>query len=118
MRFYTNRSHAWPATPVRNAKGLVQVQVTYVPANITRANKTHHGVHVGAIDIHLPTELVGDVADFRHCLFKDSMSGWVSNHAGGKTVASGLSLSAEIGYINIAIGSRPHNNNVQTHHLC
>ena len=82
MCFYPDRAHARPPAPMGNAKGLVQIQVAHIAANITRSYQAHHGVHIGAIDIHLTAVLVGNVADLGHRFFKDTMGGWVCDHAG------------------------------------
>ncbi len=41
MRLDANGAHARTATPVRNAEGLVQVEVRYIPAEVAWACQPH-----------------------------------------------------------------------------
>src|SRR4051794_20321097 len=48
-----DRTHAGAATAVRDAKGLVQVEVADVGAEPPRLGQPHHRVQVGAVDVDL-----------------------------------------------------------------
>ena len=60
---YANRAHAGATTAVRNAKGFVQVQVADVAANIAWAGQANHGIHVGPINIDLPTVIMRNLTN-------------------------------------------------------
>ncbi len=58
-----DRAHARTAAAVRDAEGLVQVQVADVGADVARAAEADLGVHVGAVHVDLAAVRVDDVAD-------------------------------------------------------
>ena len=64
VRLDADGAHAGAAAAVRDAEGLVQVQVADIAAQIAGARQADHGVHVGAVDIDLPAVVMGDLADF------------------------------------------------------
>src|SRR6056300_244476 len=80
MGFNTDWSHTWAATTVRNCESLMQVQMRYVAAHITRFGQTHHCVHVGAINIYLAAFLMNQITDITNLLFEYTVSRWVGNH--------------------------------------
>jgi hypothetical protein len=49
---HAHRAHARAAAAVRNAEGLVQVQVAHVAAELARRGHADQRVHVGAVDVH------------------------------------------------------------------
>jgi hypothetical protein len=48
---HRHRPHARAAAAVRDAEGLVQVQVAHVAAEFARRGHAHQRVHVGAVDV-------------------------------------------------------------------
>lgn len=48
-----NRPHPRPASPVRDAERLVEVQVAHVGADVSGAGQGHLRVHVGSVHVHL-----------------------------------------------------------------
>jgi hypothetical protein len=67
----------WPdagtAAAVRDAEGLVQIQVTNVRAQIARTAKPHLRIHVGTVHVNLAAVLMHDRADFLHCFLKHAV---------------------------------------------
>src|SRR5699024_10327232 len=61
-----HRSHTGAASAVRDAAGLVQVQVGDVAAEPSRAAPAEQCVQVGAVDVDLPAGLVHHGADLLH----------------------------------------------------
>ena len=55
-----DRAHARPAAAVRNAEGLVQVEMADVGADVPRAAQADLRVHVRAVHVDLPAMLVND----------------------------------------------------------
>lgn len=49
----TNRPHPGPASSVRDAEGLVEVQVANVGADVSGTGESHLGVHVSSVHVHL-----------------------------------------------------------------
>src|SRR5207245_11213216 len=58
-----DRSHAGATPPVRDAEGLVEVQVADVGTDVARAAEADLRVHVGAVHVDLAAVLVHDAAD-------------------------------------------------------
>ncbi len=58
--------HARSSAAMRNAEGLMKVQVAHVGSDVARTAETHLRVHVGAIHVHLPAMLVNHPADLPH----------------------------------------------------
>ena len=53
VRRHRDRAHARSAAAVRDAEGLVQVQVADVGAEVAGPRHPDHGVHVGAVEVDL-----------------------------------------------------------------
>ena len=67
VRRHADRPHARAAAAVRDAEGLVQVQVADVGADVARAAEADLRVHVGAVHVDLPAVLVHDRGRSRGC---------------------------------------------------
>ena len=63
MRGDGDRAHAGPAAAVRDAEGLVQIQMRDVGAEFAGRGEPDQRVEVGAVDVHLAAVRVHDVAD-------------------------------------------------------
>ena len=86
MRLGCDGAHTGTATTVRDAEGLVQVQVGDVAAEVTEACKAGHRVEVGTINVNLTTRSVNCSSDVGYCVLVDTMSRGVSDHESGKGV--------------------------------
>ncbi|CUH41249.1 hypothetical protein RUM4293_00117 [Ruegeria atlantica] len=117
MRLDADRTHAGAAAAMRDAEGLVQVQVADVTANVTRTRQADHGVHVGAVDIDLTAVIMGDLADLLNGGLEHAMGRGVGDHAGGQMVRMLFRLGAEVGQIDIALVIGLHRHNLIAHHL-
>ncbi len=73
MRLDADRAHAGTAAAMRDAEGLVQVEVADVGADVTGAGQADHGVHVGAVEIDLAAVLMDDIADLPDRLLEDAV---------------------------------------------
>ena len=60
VRGDADRPHAGAAAAVRDAEGLVQVEVADVGADVARAAEADLRVHVGAVHVDLAAVLVDD----------------------------------------------------------
>ena len=91
-----DRAYARSSAPVRYRKGLVQIQMTHICAEIREVNQAYLGVHIGAVEIDLAAICVHDLADLLDVLFKNTMRRWVGDHDGRKTVTVLLGLGGEV----------------------
>ncbi len=73
MGFHTNRPHAGSAAAMRDAEGLVEIQVADITAKVTRPAKANHRVHVGAVDIDLTAGIMCDLANLSHRFLEHAM---------------------------------------------
>ena len=62
MRGDTDRSDARAAAAMRDAEGLVKIQVADIGTELRRRTMPDKGVEVGPVDIDLATRLVNDIA--------------------------------------------------------
>src|SRR3546814_8649982 len=68
VRLHRAWTHAGAAATVRDAEGLVQVEVRDVRTPLAGPGDADQGVHVGAVGVYLPAVLVHDLADLDHVL--------------------------------------------------
>ena len=68
-----NRSHSGSAAAVRNAKGLVQIQMTNIRADVARPAKPDLRIHVRAVHINLSAVRVHDLANLTDCCFENAV---------------------------------------------
>jgi len=83
---HRDRTHAGAAAAVRDAEGLVQVQVADVGTVVPGSTQPHLGVHVRAVEIDLSTVLVNDRADLLDRGLEHAVRRRVSHHQGGELV--------------------------------
>ena len=90
---------------MRGGKGLVQVEMHDVDAQIARADNTQQGIQVGAIAIDQTAGLVDDLDDFQHILVEQTERIGVGQHQTGHGI---IAQAFERGQIHIAasIGGR------------
>ena len=65
---------------MRDAEGLVKVEVTYIPAKLTKLCVANHRVGVCSVDVDLTTGCVNEVTDLHHGLLIDAVGGGVGDH--------------------------------------
>ena len=86
VRGDADRAHAGAAAAVRDAEGLVQVEVADVGADVARAAQADLRVHVGAVHVDLAAVLVDDLADLLDALLEDAVRRRVGDHQRGELV--------------------------------
>ena len=69
MCSHTDGPDARAAATVRDAEGLVQIQVGDVSSELAGLGEAHQGVEVGAVDVYLSPGVMNHGADVGHgCL--------------------------------------------------
>src|SRR5438874_1851729 len=91
-----NWPHARPPPSVRNAKGLVQIEMADISADIAGAAEADLGVHVRAVHIDLAAVGVDDAADVHNGFLEDAVSGGISDHEGGQFAFMGGGFGFQI----------------------
>ncbi len=102
MRLDADRAHAGAAAAMRNAEGLVQVQMTDIRADVAGAGKANHRIHVGAVQIDLAAVLMHDLADLADVLLEHAVRRGIGDHAAGEGVRILLRLGAEVVHVDLA----------------
>ena len=98
-----DRADAGAATAVRNAEGLVQIQVAHITTKLTGCGYADQGVHVGAIHIHPAAVRMHKGAKFFHLRFKHAVRAGVSDHHAGQVGAVLLALGFQVGHVDVAL---------------
>ena len=94
VRFHTNRAHARTAAAVWNRKSFVQVQMRNDRTEFARFGQPDLRIHVRAVHVHLPTELMHDVANFHNILLEYAVRGRIRHHQARQVVGMLLGFGA------------------------
>ncbi len=97
-----DRAHAGAAAAVRDAEGLVQVDVADVGADVAGAAEADLRVQVGAVHVDLAAVLVDDLGDVLDPGLEHAVRRRVGHHQRGERVAVLARLGGEIGEIDVA----------------
>ncbi len=111
------RADARAAAAVRDAEGLVQVQVRNVRTPLAGLGHADQGVHVGAVGVHLAAVLVDDLADLDHLFLEHAVRGRVGHHDRGQAVAVLLGVEADVFHIDVAVGIGLGDHHLHAAHL-
>ena len=80
----------------------MQVQVGHIAAELARCAQADHGVHVGAVDVHLAAVVVDDPADFADTFLEHTVGGRVGDHQRGEVLAVLDGLGAQVFDVDVA----------------
>ena len=111
-----DRTHAGSAPAVRDAKGLVQVQMTDIGAVVTRPAQADLGVHVGAVEVDLAAVVVNDLADLANTGLEDSVGRWIGHHQRPETFAMLLGSCSQVVEVDIAVVVTLHRHDLEARH--
>ncbi|GJC97616.1 putative metal-dependent RNase [Colletotrichum higginsianum] len=89
-------SNTGTAAAVRDAEGLVEVEMADVGPDLARRADADLGVHVGAVHVHLTTVLVNEVAGLLDTGLEDSVGAGVRDHEGTELVGVLLALGFQV----------------------
>ena len=101
------------AAAVRDAEGLVKVEVTSIGTEIARAADADEGVEVGAIEIDLAASLVDLFAKVTNASFENTVGGGIGDHGRGDAGAVFLNLGVEVGEVDVAGGIAGHGDDAE-----
>ncbi|KNE86950.1 hypothetical protein PSTG_19681, partial [Puccinia striiformis f. sp. tritici PST-78] len=93
---------ARPAAAVRDAEGLVQVEVADVGAEPARSSQADQGVQIGAVDVDLAAGVVHRSADLAHLGLVDAVRGGVGQHDRGEPLGVLVHLRAQVVEVDVA----------------
>ena len=113
---HTDGSHAGAATAMRDGEGLVQVHVADVASQVAGTYQAHQGIHVGAVDVHLPAVGVRDVADLPDGVLENTMCGRIGDHDGCQLVTGPLRLRCEVIQVDVPVIRGLHRDHLHARH--
>ena len=102
MRLDADRSHAGTAAAMRNAEGLVQVEMADIGAVVAGPRQPDLRVQVGAVEIDLSAMAMHDVADLADVLLEHAVGGGIGDHDRGEIARVLRRLGAQIVDVDIA----------------
>jgi len=91
------------AAAMRDAEGLVQVDVADVGADVGGAAEADLRVQVGAVHVNLAAVGVDDLGDAADARLEHAVRRGVGDHQRGERVVVGLGLGLEVGEIDVAV---------------
>src|SRR5258708_34633824 len=97
-----DRAHGRGAAAMRNAEGLVQVEMADIGAVIAGPGQADLRIQVGAVEIDLAAMVMDDVADLADMLLEHAMRRGIGDHDRGEVVRMLLRLGAEIVAVYVA----------------
>ena len=114
---HADRAHARAAAAVRDAEGLVQVQVAHVAAELARRGHAHQRIHVGAVDIHATAVRVHQLAQLLHAGLEHAVRARVGDHHRGQVPAVLLAGALQVVEVDVALRVAGRHHHLQAHHL-
>jgi len=99
---HANRSDARAAAAVRNAKGLVQIQMADVRPDEAGAGEADLRVHVRAVHVNLAAVRVDDFANLADGFLEHAVRGRIGDHQGRQRLFIGFRLSFKVRHIYVS----------------
>ena len=100
---HRDRADAGAAAAVRDAEGLVEVEVGHVGAEPPRLGEPDERVEVGAVDVDLAAGVVDELAQLGDGVLVDAVRRGVRDHDRGEVVAVRVDLGAQVVHVDRAV---------------
>src|SRR6266446_10417062 len=117
MLLHADRAHAGATPAMRDAKGLVEIEMPDIGAIYARLCQADLCVEVGAVEIDLSAVGMNATANLANRGFENAMRGWISDHDCGEVAGILLCLLAQIGEVDIAVTVAIDDNDVHSRHF-
>ncbi len=114
---HADRADAGATAAVRDAKGLVQVQMAHVTAEFAGGSGANQRIHIGAVHVHPATKAVHQGAEFLDLRLKHAMGAGVGDHDAGQVGGVLFALGLQIGHVHIALVVAAGDDHLQARHL-
>jgi hypothetical protein len=101
---HANRADARSAAAVRDAKGLVQIQMADVRADEAGAGEADLRVHVRAVHVNLAAVRVDDFANLADGFLEHAVRAGIGDHQAREIGLVRLGLRLEVGDVDVAVG--------------
>ena len=113
---HRDRAHAGAAAAVRDAEGLVQVQVRHVATELARLGVAQQRVEVRTVDVDLAAVLVHDAAQLGDRLLVGAVGRGVGDHDRGQVVGVLLALRPQVVQVDRAVVTRSDDHDPHARH--
>jgi hypothetical protein len=100
---HADGTNARSTTAVRDAEGLVQVQMADIGTDEPRRRQPHLGIEVGAVHVDLPTGLMDQGTDVLDGRLEHAMGARIGDHQARQRVAVLVDLGPEIRDVDVAV---------------
>lgn len=84
---------------MRDAEGLVKIEMRHVGAVVSWTAESHLGVHVGTVQVDLTAKVMDHLAEFLDAFIEDAIGRWVRHHDGTKPVLVLVHLHLQVGKV-------------------
>ena len=116
MAFNANRPDPRAAAAMRDAEGLVQVEMGHIGPDPAGPADADQGVKVGPVHIDLAAMGMDDLADLAERLLEDPVGRGIGDHQRGQFFGMPRRLLFEIGHIDIAVGVAADHHDAEAGH--
>ena len=99
---HRDRAHARSAAAVRDAEGLVQIEVADVAAELARRRDADQRIHVGAVDVDAAAVAMDQRAQLLDAGLEHAMRARVGDHRRGELGAVLLALGGQVVHVDVA----------------
>ena len=97
-----DRTHARATAAVRNAEGLVQIQVADIGADIGGGGESHLRVHVRPIHVHLPAATMNNLTNLADFFLEHAVRRRVRHHQATQPIRVLVGFGSQIGQVDVA----------------
>ena len=101
---HADGAHAGTAAAVRDAEGLVEIEMADIGPDEAGAGEADLGVHVRAVHVNLATGVVDDLADFADGFLEDAVRARVGDHERAEIGGVRGDLRAQVREVDVAVG--------------
>jgi hypothetical protein len=110
--FGRDRADTRSAAAMRDAEGLVQVQVGHIAAELAGLRQAHERVEVGTVHVDLAAGRMDGVADLTDVGVVNAVRGRVGDHDRRENILVRLNLGVQVRVVNRAVGGGGHDDHL------
>ena len=103
MGLHTDGSSPGSTPAVRDAEGLVQVEVGHIGPEVPGAAEPHLSIHVSTVHVDLAPGSVHHLTYLGDCALEYPVGGGVGDHHGGQIILVGGHLFSDVLHVNGAV---------------
>src|SRR6476469_3734468 len=113
-----NGTDTWAAATMRDAEGLVQVEMADVCTEAARLRQTEQRIEVGAIHINLAARRMHQLTQLDDSFFEDPVGRWIGHHDRRQLITMLADLGTKIVQVDRPISGRLDDHDLEACHGC